>query len=456
MATTEDVNKKPVYERVGCAGKKRWIVVEVNKNNEFNSKGWWKDLCVDLPHGMYWVRFKLEQPVSKLTLENIINGIRSAKIVVMGLWLPDGCEEEKRHFVAKGMSAVCASEQRMATIERMESKINQKFNATTVREISQGAKSDSSWVTTDLSGSKSNTGLRCSDALLNSKGEGANQQQEAHTESVGLISSVKKKNNNVSFGQNFNSSVQPKGALKKECSADFPEWPEHWRDIFKSHELFNVPYVQECVKNDRVADKIASPILPQSITHQSAARASSLTGAEKVKIWDFLSWKKEGIELPKNLHNHQRLPPFMCQNDERLEGFMKHLIVSERKEKENVKMQLNAFIELDKEHLKAVHVKQRVRSGQTVSSDRDLIVKGSVASGGRVEAVGEIHIYGTMLGTAAAGMSGDKMAEVFVSDFQGESIHIAGLGSSFEENEVPKGKTVRFYRMGEKINHEVL
>lgn len=476
MITNETISRKSVFERPGCSGKKQWIVVSVNGENELQSKDWWRDQCFDLPKSMYWVKFELENSVSKLVLENILNGIRLAKIVVMGLWFPENHEEEKKHFQAKGLSVICASEQKMATIERMEAKVNQKFNVTSQEQINsfpileidvlENGKVDEVQIEKTISDEETNETINFSGNIKSSEKDDlgfavnvafnsseSNQGKESPPEftvEVAKSTPVFRSKENLSNNQESIeiNSVQENG------------WPEHWKQIFKSHEFLSDATAKQNLI--QISDNRNEPIDNLKISEVQNDFTSSLTNLKeeqiikKVKVWDFSSWEKEGIELPNIMHNYQRLPSLMRQDDERLEEFVKHLVASAMKERESMKKQLSVFIELDKEHLKALHIKQRVRSGQVVSSGRDLIVQGMVASGGRVEAVGEIHIYGTFLGTAAAGMSGDEMAEIFISDFQGESIHIGNLGRSFEENEIPKGKMVRFYRRGETIYHEIL
>ncbi|HDO52353.1 MAG TPA: septum formation inhibitor MinC [Rhizobiales bacterium] len=69
-----------------------------------------------------------------------------------------------------------------------------------------------------------------------------------------------------------------------------------------------------------------------------------------------------------------------------------------------------------------------VRSGQSiVFTNGDVTVMGSVASGAEVIAGGSIHIYGTLLGRAMAGVTGNAQARIFCRKFNAELVAINGL-----------------------------
>lgn len=94
-----------------------------------------------------------------------------------------------------------------------------------------------------------------------------------------------------------------------------------------------------------------------------------------------------------------------------------------------------------------------VRSGQQIyARDRDLIVRGTVANAAEVIADGNIHIYGSLRGRAMAGAQGDTKARIYISDFRGELVAIAGHYRVFEQ--IPKdleGQSVQCWLEGEKL-----
>ncbi len=78
-------------------------------------------------------------------------------------------------------------------------------------------------------------------------------------------------------------------------------------------------------------------------------------------------------------------------------------------------------------HLPAQIVNGTVRSGQQIyAKDRDLIVIGSVSHGAEVIADGNVHIYGTLRGRAAAGAKGQADAFVFCHKLEAELVSVNG------------------------------
>jgi septum site-determining protein MinC len=101
----------------------------------------------------------------------------------------------------------------------------------------------------------------------------------------------------------------------------------------------------------------------------------------------------------------------------------------------------------------ALHHEGTVRSGQQIyARSRDLVVTGTVANGAEVIADGDIHIYGGLRGRAMAGAQGDEKARIYISDFRGELVAIAGHYRVFEQ--IPKdleGQSVQCWLDGEKL-----
>src|SRR5207342_2389044 len=67
-----------------------------------------------------------------------------------------------------------------------------------------------------------------------------------------------------------------------------------------------------------------------------------------------------------------------------------------------------------------------VRSGQSIFSEGDVTVLGSVASGAEIVAGGSIHVYGALRGRAMAGSSGNAAARIFCQKIETELLAIDG------------------------------
>ncbi|HEX7562591.1 MAG TPA: septum site-determining protein MinC [Bradyrhizobium sp.] len=77
-----------------------------------------------------------------------------------------------------------------------------------------------------------------------------------------------------------------------------------------------------------------------------------------------------------------------------------------------------------------------VRSGQSIFSDGDVTVLGSVGSGAEIVAGGSIHVYGTLRGRAMAGFSGNSTARIFCQRIEAELLAIDGYYQTAEEIDV--------------------
>ena len=70
-----------------------------------------------------------------------------------------------------------------------------------------------------------------------------------------------------------------------------------------------------------------------------------------------------------------------------------------------------------------------VRSGQQIYADgRSLVVVGSVNNGAEVLADGDIHVYGSLLGRAVAGLGGSVEAHIFARSF---GASLVGVSDAF-------------------------
>ena len=77
-----------------------------------------------------------------------------------------------------------------------------------------------------------------------------------------------------------------------------------------------------------------------------------------------------------------------------------------------------------------------VRSGQSIFSEGDVTVLGSVASGAEIVAGGSIHVYGALRGRAMAGFSGNSAARIFCQKIEAELLAIDGYYQTAEEIDV--------------------
>src|SRR6478736_2902704 len=74
-----------------------------------------------------------------------------------------------------------------------------------------------------------------------------------------------------------------------------------------------------------------------------------------------------------------------------------------------------------------------VRSGQSIFSEGDVTVLGSVASGAEIVAGGSIHVYGALRGRAMAGSNGNTTARIFCQKIEAELLAINGYYQTAEE-----------------------
>jgi septum site-determining protein MinC len=77
-----------------------------------------------------------------------------------------------------------------------------------------------------------------------------------------------------------------------------------------------------------------------------------------------------------------------------------------------------------------------VRSGQSIFSEGDVTVLGSVGSGAEIVAGGSIHVYGALRGRAMAGFSGNAAARIFCQKIEAELLAIDGYYRTAEEIDV--------------------
>jgi len=78
-------------------------------------------------------------------------------------------------------------------------------------------------------------------------------------------------------------------------------------------------------------------------------------------------------------------------------------------------------------------IESKVRSGQSIISEGDVTVLGSVGSGAEIVAGGSIHVYGALRGRAMAGFNGNAAARIFCQKIEAELLAIDGYYKTAEE-----------------------
>lgn len=90
-------------------------------------------------------------------------------------------------------------------------------------------------------------------------------------------------------------------------------------------------------------------------------------------------------------------------------------IIAEQVEKLEIKEQTDEEITAQKneaEHLPTLYLRKTIRSGQSISSDGNLIVIGDVNPGAEIIAKGDITVWGILGGIAHAGSEGNNYARI--------------------------------------------
>lgn len=102
-------------------------------------------------------------------------------------------------------------------------------------------------------------------------------------------------------------------------------------------------------------------------------------------------------------------------------------------------------------------VTQPVRSGQLLSSEGDITIVGSIASGAEVVAGGSVHVYGTIRGRVIAGSMGNAEARIFCRRLEAELVAIAGYYKTSEDlEEELRGQAVQLWLENEAILGDTL
>lgn len=111
----------------------------------------------------------------------------------------------------------------------------------------------------------------------------------------------------------------------------------------------------------------------------------------------------------------------------------------------------------DEAPVPSLMVTQPVRSGQLLSSEGDITIVGSIASGAEVVAGGSVHVYGTIRGRVIAGSMGNAEARIFCRRLEAELVAIAGYYKTSEDlEEELRGQAVQLWLENEAILGDTL
>lgn len=97
----------------------------------------------------------------------------------------------------------------------------------------------------------------------------------------------------------------------------------------------------------------------------------------------------------------------------------------------------------------AVLIRNSLRSGQSVTATKHVIVTGDLHPGASITAIGSIIVLGSLLGTAAAGIGGNRSAVIVAQKLAPAAISIAGVAGTLPAEPLVNGKAV--LRAGEIV-----
>lgn len=118
-----------------------------------------------------------------------------------------------------------------------------------------------------------------------------------------------------------------------------------------------------------------------------------------------------------NIFGEEPLPTHIPTNDEKeIYPVLQHdEIIAEQVEELEIKEQTDEEITAQKneaENLPTLYLRKTIRSGQSISSDGNLIVIGDVNPGAEIIAKGDITVWGILGGIAHAGSDGNNYARI--------------------------------------------
>ena len=105
-------------------------------------------------------------------------------------------------------------------------------------------------------------------------------------------------------------------------------------------------------------------------------------------------------------------------------------ILNETTDEENLKLlgrQVVTKDDMDILNMQTKYVKQTLRSGQFLSFDGNVFIKGDCHAGSEIQASGDITVWGKLLGVCHAGKNGNKKARIRALNLNPIQIRIADL-----------------------------
>lgn len=89
--------------------------------------------------------------------------------------------------------------------------------------------------------------------------------------------------------------------------------------------------------------------------------------------------------------------------------------------------------EKNKKRLKTYIISKKVRSGQTIKKDGDVLLLGDLASGAQIKATGNVYVIGKAYGFIHAGCNGDKTAMILGLKLASSLLQIADVMAKNDE-----------------------
>lgn len=111
------------------------------------------------------------------------------------------------------------------------------------------------------------------------------------------------------------------------------------------------------------------------------------------------------IDKKSNSTDEKEISPIIHHNDE----------IAQKVEAQEIKDEKNeevTALKNEPEHLPTLYIRRTIRSGQSISSDGNIIVIGDVNPGAEIIAKGDITVWGILGGIAHAGSDGNNYAKI--------------------------------------------
>lgn len=186
----------------------------------------------------------------------------------------------------------------------------------------------------------------------------------------------------------------------------------------------NIYFVgRELSSSDKMRlEAVVTAMLPESAVNYGERK--------KIRNEEYI---EQTIELPKDLKQEEDFPPE--NNDEKPFKEIKEVVTT------NFKSSRARFYE------------GLVRDGKTVESDGHLILVGDVEEGGKIVAVGNVIVMGSIHGSVEAGCMGNDNAYIIALDFEPTDVRISKKHRTFDKSELEIGNK---HKKAYLINNQIV